>query len=128
MKQNYNESVKDICTEFLKTKPESEVRNGKIPLIKSVREFSKSLFFREHQTIMSLKDAKELVEFLYTDEEMYPKSFKVGDKISVRDSLDDSWEDNQIFVHYNLDSPFPYSTLKVFPDGSVSTWKWKYAK
>lgn len=118
---------------------ECRVYSIKIPLIKMLREMTRNLYPHNEDKVMGIREAKELVEEVFTSEQLEVKlydtdhtNWKFGDTIEVRDDDEDTWTES-IFIAYNEGSDYPFVCCtdhdeKDFPDGNYRTEKWAEAR
>jgi hypothetical protein len=117
-----------------------ESEGKKIPLIKMVRVFSNqfNLHAEEGTGTFGLKEAKELVEEVFTPEQLYPVTkctdhtkWKAGDKILVSNYTGGTFKE-RIFMCYlkDTDQPFvvvDYDEEGSFPEHNFATNRWECA-
>lgn len=128
-----NEVEREILIEYLKTIDLTSLPSTKkIPLIKMVREYSR-YFDPAGKSAWGLKDSKELVESVFTNNELYPKVFpftpKAGDTVLVCDSDEEGWT-QAIYLCTLPDEDYPYITVlcddeEYFPFHNFRTEKWR---
>ena len=141
----YNSSpIKSAVRLFIETQDLSKVgteTSKKIPLIKLARHFSRN-FSKENEPLLGLKESKELIESMYTSDQLYPTpkvvintdhlTWKLGDYIAVKDKDSEPWE-NAIYVGYMAGADYPYIVVHSddtdnFPCYNFRTEKWVMAK